>query len=438
MSHATAEAVVLGALDERSAEAPPLGPAFSDARAAAAAFDGERPLLIARPHILAAATRAWTQQFPGDVLYAVKANPEPWVLDTVHAHGAAGFEVASSAESARIHALQPGALAAFMHPVKPPAAITRAFEEHGRRVFALDHVDELDKIANALDGAHDITLMVRLAVSNEGAQMPLLNKFGARPDDAVDLLRAAAARVERVGLTFHVGSQNHRPETFTHALRQVGAVAQSAQIPIAVIDVGGGFPELYPGEPPPPPSAYRAALEAGRAELPGSCRDAVFWCEPGRALVGGAVSAVVTVELRKDDVLYINDGGAGVLFDAAYADWRQPARLLRDSDAPQTAFHIYGPTCDSADELAHRLTLPGDVRCGDRLEIGHVGAYGAAMASPFNGFGRYDRAVALDTPWPSWAAQALSGTAGELSAPQRDETQALGAVAGVMGAVGAR
>ena len=136
---------------------------------------------------------------------------------------------------------------------------------------------------------------------------------------------------------------------------------------------------------------------------------AELWCEPGRALCAETESVIVRVELRKADALYINDGAFGRLFDGAFASWRFPVRLLRPGGEKSTAelqpFRLFGPTCDSFDALHGPFELPGDIGEGDYLEVGCVGAYGVAMASGFNGFGRSDHAIVRDDPWPSIYAQ---------------------------------
>ena len=131
-------------------------------------------------------------------------------------------------------------------------------------------------------------------------------------------------------------------------------------------------------------SIHRALRE------PADHYSAELWCEPGRALCAEYASVLVRVEKRRGDELYINDGAYGALFDAAHIGWRFPVKLVRDervrtrSDMP---FSFYGPTCDDLDHMAGPFWLPADVRPGDYIEIGMLGAYGCAMRTGFNGFG---------------------------------------------------
>ena len=153
-----------------------------------------------------------------------------------------------------------------------------------------------------------------------------------------------------------------------------------AAVTVDIVDVGGGFPSSYPGMEPPPLDAYFDVIHRAFEALPISY-SAELWCEPGRALCAEYASVLVRVEKRRGDELYINDGAYGALFDAAHIGWRYPVALVREpeSDVRPMNFSFYGPTCDDLDHMAGPFELPADVRAGDYIEIGMLGAYGCAM-----------------------------------------------------------
>jgi len=171
---------------------------------------------------------------------------------------------------------------------------------------------------------------------------------------------------------------------------------------VDVIDVGGGFPSSYPGMEPPPLERYFETIHRTFEDLPISY-SAELWAEPGRALCAEYSSLIVRVEKRRGDELYINDGAYGALFDAAHIGWRFPVRLLRDEEsrAKDMAFSFYGPTCDDLDHMAGPFDLPADIRAGDYIEIGMLGAYGSAMRTAFNGFGSDATVIVGDEPMES-------------------------------------
>ena len=361
-----------------------------------------------RPDAVAAAAHWFQANFKGDVYYAVKANPSPWVIRTLADNGVNAFDVASVPEIELVAAHAPGARMAFMHPVKSRSAIAAAYFDHGVKTFALDTHEELAKLLEATGGAKDLNLIVRLAVQAEGAAYSLSGKFGASAHEAPPLLLAARrATQDLMGVSFHVGSQCMRPTAFQAAMAQAGRALVRAAVFADVVDVGGGFPSIYPGMIPPDMADYVAAIDRGFSEMPVS-ETTELWCEPGRALVAESSSILTKVELKKADALYLNDGSYGSLFDAAHTKWPFPVKLYRGAgedahevEGPLKPFRFYGPTCDSLDHMPGPFWLPEDVREGDYVEIGMLGAYGVAMNTRFNGFGDTETVVVQDAPMAS-------------------------------------
>ena len=393
----------------------------------------ERPVALVRPDAVALAANWFQQNFKGDVFYAVKANPSPWVIETLRDAGLRGFDVASIPEIELVRGLVPDARLAFMHPVKSRRAIAAAYGEHGVRTFALDCHEELAKILEATGGAKDLNLIVRLAVHADGAEYALGGKFGVASGEAPALLLAARrATDELMGVSFHVGSQCMRPQAFQAAMAQASRALVRAGVFADVVDVGGGFPSVYPGMEPPDLAEYVAAIDRGFAEMMVH-ETTELWCEPGRALVAESSSVLARVELRKGDALYLNDGAYGNLFDATHSKWPFPARLVRapeggmgEASAELRPFRFYGPTCDSIDAMPGPFWLPADVDEGDYVEIGMLGAYGVAMATGFNGYGANDTAVVADAPMASMyglapAVLPLQPSAAPAGRPDRED-----------------
>lgn len=364
-----------------------------------AALRPEEALHCLRPQAVSDAARAFVAAFPGDVLYAVKCNAEPTMLRAVAAGGVTHFDCASEAEVRLVRSMFPEAAIHFMHPVKSRAAIRAAWSQCDVRDFVLDTDSELSKILEETEGgAGDLGLVVRLALPKGSAAYDLSGKFGAAPEDAVALLRAARPHAARLGLSFHVGSQCCDPVAWTRALALAAQVIAASGVAVEIVDVGGGFPVAYPGSEPPALDAFMDAIRAGTALLPEGVR---LWVEPGRALVAGGASVVVQVQCRRGDALYVNDGVYGALSDAGAPGFRFPHRLVRldgETATVERAFTLFGPTCDSADVMRGPWMLPADVREGDWIEIGQLGAYGTALRTAFNGFDRAHVTEVSDSP----------------------------------------
>ena len=366
------------------------------------------PVHCIRPQILQETARWFLQNFPGDVLYAVKCNPEPVVLRYLSEAGIRHFDVASLTEVKLAARYTNGGKIYFMHPVKSRQAIRESYFEYGVRDFSLDSAEELQKIIEETGAATDLNLHVRMALPRGTAAHDLSGKFGAGVELAAQLLQAVDKIAAKTGVCFHVGSQCMNPDSYRRALKTAGQVIAKSGVDIDALDVGGGFPANYPGMTPPPLSRYMDAIKIGIEELNLSPKCQI-WCEPGRAIVAEAGSLIVNVESRKGQSLYINDGIYGSLFDAGVLNTRYPTKLLRANGAshraPFKSFSFYGPTCDSVDVMKGPFLLPEDVVEGDWIEIGQLGAYCISMQSKFNGFDDYLIAEVWDQPllrMPDW------------------------------------
>ncbi|APE28960.1 type III PLP-dependent enzyme [Aurantiacibacter gangjinensis] len=379
---------------------------YPDAKAVVRALEPDDPVILTRPHAASRAARFFVEKFPGTAMYAVKANPSPELIRILWEAGVTHYDVASIAEVRLVRSILPEAVLCFMHPVKTKRAIREAYFEHGVRTFSLDTLEELQKIVEATtseDGvaAADLSLLVRMRVSSEHSQLSLAAKFGVDLADAAPLLQATRQHCDALGICFHVGSQAMTPFAYVQALERVRAAIAEAAVTVDIIDVGGGFPSIYPDLDPPPLEDYFAQIHRAFEAMPISY-SAELWAEPGRALCAEYSSIIVKVEKRRGDELYINDGAYGALFDAAHVDWRFPVRALEDDlREPPEPFAFYGPTCDDADYMKGPFMLPGDIQAGDYFEIGMLGAYGAAMKTAFNGFGAVEGAIVNDEPMAS-------------------------------------
>ena len=377
---------------------------YPDAKAVARALEPEEPIILNRPHAARRAARFFVEKFPGKVLYAVKANPAPDLISVLWEAGVEHYDVASIAEVRLVRGILPDAKLCFMHPIKRRRAIAEAYHEHGVRTFSLDTVEELEKIVEACanpetgEPATDLRLCVRLRVSSEYSELSLASKFGCDLTEAPQLLQQTRQHCDWLGVCFHVGSQAMSPFAFVQALDRTRAAIAEASVVIDMIDVGGGFPSIYPGMEPPPLEDYFQIIHQHFYALP-IAYNAELWCEPGRALCAEYSSMIVQVNKRRGTELYINDGAYGALYDAAHVAWRFPVKALEDDlrDADED-FAFYGPTCDDADYMAGPFALPGDIQAGDYIEIGMLGAYGAAMKTGFNGFGDAECVIVADEP----------------------------------------
>ena len=346
------------------------------------------PVYCIRPESIKTSTRFFKNNFPGKVLYAVKTNPNEEVLKHILKNGIEDFDTASINEILLIKKLKPDAHIYFMHTVKSRNDISEAYFNLDIRDFALDTKDELIKILEATNYAKDLTLYIRIAISNEHAEIDLSRKFGAQSSESLGLVRLCKEHANRIGISFHVGSQCMHKVSFTKAINEVGNIIKKTKIIPDIINVGGGFPSVYPDLNPEPLENYLNEIKRSIAKL-SLPETPQLLCEPGRAIVAESGSTIVKVNLRKKQKLYINDGTYGTLFDAGVPNFILPSRMIlngRIQSKKLTPFNFYGPTCDSMDFMKGPFLLPNNIKEGDYIELGQLGAYGLTFRTKFNGF----------------------------------------------------
>ena len=346
------------------------------------------PVYCIRTESIKKSIKFFKDNFPGKVLYAVKTNPNEKVIKQIISSGIQNFDVASLNEIKLIKKIKPDSNLYFMHTVKSKESISSAYFNFGVKNFALDSKDELRKILDATDQAKDLNLYVRIAVSNEHAEIDLSRKFGALPSEALGLVRLCKEHSEKLGISFHVGSQCMHKISYSKGISEISNIIKKTKIIPDVINIGGGFPSIYPNLNPEPLNSYLNEIKKSLNDLKLAKLPEVI-CEPGRAIVAESGSTIVKVLLRKKQNLYINDGTYGSLFDAGVPNFILPSKMItngRIHSKKFIPFSFFGPTCDSLDYMKGPFLLPNNIKEGDYIELGQLGAYGLTFRTKFNGF----------------------------------------------------
>ena len=346
------------------------------------------PVYCIRRDSINIASKFFQNKFPGKILYAVKTNPHPLVLKTIVESGINDFDIASIKEVEAIRSVSPDAKCSYMHTVKSKESINEAYFKYNIKTFSIDTKDELIKILNSTNQAKDLELFVRVAVSNEHAEIDLSKKFGAQTSEAIGLYRLTKQYAKKIGLSFHVGSQCMHPISYSKGISEIKYIIKKTKIVPDVINIGGGFPTIYPDLVPKSLDSYFEEIKNSLNKLKLEKKPEII-CEPGRAIVAESGSTIVRVNLRKKQKLYINDGTYGTLFDAGVPNIVYPSRIItsgRIISKKLTSFDFYGPTCDSMDYMKGPFILPNNIKEGDYIELGQLGAYGLTFRTQFNGY----------------------------------------------------
>lgn len=347
----------------------------------------DTPVLFCAPSVLQDTARRFMEGFDGLVTYAVKANPETQVLESMAAAGIAAFDVASPAEMALVRGVLPGAALHYHNPVRSRAEIAAGLH-HGVASWSVDSLSELAKLAGRLPAGSEIA--VRFKLPAPGGAYDFGTKFGAVEEAAATLLKEVAALGLRPALTFHPGTQCADAGAWARHIDAAARIARAAGVELARLNVGGGFPAHRSGSAPRLGAIFGAIHRATRRAFGHSAPALV--CEPGRALVAeGLVLAARVKAIRDGSDVFLNDGIYGALAELPLMGLPDriaviaPDGTTRRGAAMRRA--VFGPTCDSIDALPGRPGLPGDMEEGDYLIFFGFGAYSAATATRFNGYG---------------------------------------------------
>jgi ornithine decarboxylase len=348
----------------------------------AGGYDG--PFLLLDLNIVRAKARRFMAAMPRvRPHYAVKANPHPLVLQTLAEEGV-GFEIASLAELDLLLELgSPARETIYSNPVKARAHIGRAAMS-GVKCFTIDSVEELRKVVAVV---RDARLLLRIDTPNADSDWPLSGKFGAGLDEAREIIALAAQlRADVAGVTFHVGSQCRKAESWAIGIERAKEILDAlrlAGMSPRVLDIGGGFPVQH-REPIPSIEDIGATVNCALKYVAPEVR---VIAEPGRCLVADAgwfvcrVTGITTRQGRR--WMYWDAGIFGGLIESAAG---MPYEIRTDRRGALVPWVVAGPTCDGSDVLKGEHLLPVDIEEGDFIYLPNTGAYTATRACAFNGF----------------------------------------------------
>jgi ornithine decarboxylase len=320
-----------------------------------------------------------------DLFYAVKANYEDCILETVYQEG--GFvDICSTGELKKT--LEVGFSVNQMihtHPCKTMDNL-QICHDAGVRWFTFDCISEAEKM---LSYSKDYNLILRLKASGENSLINLSAKFGCAIEEVETLIDQTMALGGTIkGLAFHVGSQCSDTKDYLTMLRRVRKVWDMCiekGCPLEILDIGGGFPAPYRE----PMISLKTFAEQVASHIDATFGDtnARFVAEPGRGLAARNATLITKVlgkNVRSGDTWYFIDEGLYGCFSGIMFDHVQYELLYENQDNPElTACIVAGPTCDSSDIVSKKDHFLPDLKIGDLLLAPTMGAYTHSTAAAF-------------------------------------------------------
>jgi bifunctional diaminopimelate decarboxylase / aspartate kinase len=319
--------------------------------------------------------------------YAMKANPNPRILELVNRKGV-NFECVSPGEIEAVLGVAPSIDRKRI--LFTPNFAPRAEYEWGLEQGVWVTLDNLFTLRAWPELFRGREVFVRIDTGQGRGHHEhvrtagVYSKFGV-PLFEIDELDALAKRagVKIVGLHAHTGSG----VLDANAWRGTGdrLLELGERFPdVRYLDLGGGLgvPEK-PGQQP----LDLAALDSALGDIKRASGGRELWIEPGRYIVAqaGALVALVTQTKGKGDVQYvgITTGMNSLIRPALYGAWHEIVNLTRLDEAATEVVTVVGPICETGDRLGSDRLLP-PCREGDVILIANAGAYGHAMSSRYN------------------------------------------------------
>lgn len=347
----------------------------------------DRPVFLYSKKQLQQTSKAFQRSFPGEVSYAVKANPEKAVLDTLWNSGIRSFDVASIGEIELLHGLFPSCKLHYNNPIRSPEMVGLAYKKYGVRSFVVDDLAGLENLVPFCNNDTEVT--IRFKLNHESAAYDFGSKFGCNVKDGIELLAMARKLTIKTSMTFHPGSQCTDPGMYERYIQTAAVMSVESGVDLYRLNVGGGFPVAYEDAEVSPLKIYFDRIVQAM-EMYFSENKPKLMCEPGRAMVSASTSLMTQVNhVRGNGDVFINDGVYGGLQEQSIMQSEMPIKVWRDGiilDSQIESRTIFGPTCDPVDKLSTAFPLPKDIQIGDHIEFGFMGAYGSATATEFNGF----------------------------------------------------
>ena len=327
------------------------------------------------------------------VCFAVKSNFNPTILKILAGMGA-GADIVSGGElELALQAGVPADKIVFSGVGKTRAELTAAIMAGIKQINAESEseIRLINEIAIGLNKTAAVGIRVNPDVDARTHEKITTgkkeNKFGIDWNDAQRLFLSAEQfkGISLHGIEVHVGSQILELSPFREAFVKTKKMLNDLKehgVSIQTVDVGGGLGVAYKtDESAPSPADYIAVLQDVLGDFDGE-----FVFEPGRCISGDAgvlVASVVRVKQTGDKRFAVLDAGMSDLVRPAMYDAYHNIEAVKGGEASER-YDVVGPICESADIFGKDRMLP-ELNEGDLIAIETAGAYGAAMASNYNG-----------------------------------------------------
>lgn len=331
--------------------------------------------------------------------YAVKALPNPYILEILHSEGL-GADCSSLAELLLAEAVgMRGAEICFTSNDTPPEEFVKARELGATLnlddISHLQFVEDCCGLPELLSFRYNPGAMQEGLDSNEIIGHPEDAKYGLTHGQLLEAIRMAKAKgVERFGLHTMIVSNELEPKFLAATAKMMFELAVEVWEKLGVkpefINLGGGLGLAYRPEEQPLNLAALGELirrEYERIMAPAGLGQTALAMESGR-LMTGPFGMLVTKAIHTKDTYkhYIGVDAcmAHLMRPALYGAYHHLTVLGKAGEPLDHVYDVVGSLCENNDKFAVDRRLP-EIRVGDLLAIHDTGAHGTAMGFNYNG-----------------------------------------------------
>ena len=337
---------------------------------------------------------AWAPRFREQ--FAVKALPNPRILQVLHEEGA-GTDNSSLAELVLSEVSGYKGSEILLTSNDTPADEFQKAIELGA-IINLDDISHLDYLEKNAGLPEIICFRYNpgdLIEGNDIIGKPTEAKYGLTRDQLFEAYKMAKEKgVKRFGLHTMVASNERRTEAFVFTAKLMFELAVELKnrlgIHVEFVNIGGGIGIPYrPEEEPVDLEAVGEGIHKLYDEMmvPEGLGDVAMMTESGRAITGPAgwlVSTVLHEKKTYKDYIGLDSCMANLMRPAMYGAYHHITIAGKENEPCDHVYDVTGSLCENNDKFAIDRKLP-KIDIGDRVIIHDTGAHGSAMGFNYNG-----------------------------------------------------
>ncbi len=339
-----------------------------------------------------------SDQYGFHVHYAMKANFNPKVLETIQSYGFGADCVSGNEVKAAIANGFDKSKVVFAGVGKSDKEINAALDAD-IFCFNVESIQELT-IINDLAKAKNKKAKVAIRINpNVDAHTHHFittgldeNKFGINTwqlNDVAETLRKCA-NLQFIGIHFHIGSQITDLEVYKNLCTRINDMQdwfEDHGFQVKVLNTGGGLGVDYHHPDTNAIANFEGYFKVFKDFLKVKPGQEVHF-ELGRAMVAQSsalIARVLYVKIgQKKNFLVLDAGMTELIRPMLYQAYQKIENLSQSEGKSKIIkYDVVGPICESTDCFQKDVELPESFR-GDLFAIRTAGAYGEVMASGYN------------------------------------------------------